>query len=255
MDEFVAAEKAGQAQPTEVRANVIASHYFSAIGIPIFAGRDLENKDSDRNSCVISQAAARLYFPNSSALGKTLRNIVRYPKAPSYPFHDFQIVGIVQDTKYTLRESPPPIVYLPITIGNAGMTNAGANLFFIIRARNAAAARSAYLATLHEMAPSSPEITPFRIQADLSRFSLARAAVVRDVRLLRIPRSVVKRHWRLWSRNMERDPENDGDWSPNGTRRDPHGSLSPRHAPGDAPAGRRSSRRRTRRTLRCSSGS
>jgi hypothetical protein len=120
IDEFVAAEKAGQAQHTEVRANVIASHYFSAIGIPILAGRDLENKDSDRNSCVISQAAVRLYFPNSSALGKTLRNIVRYPKAPSYPFHDFQIVGIVQDTKYdTLRESPPPIVYLPITIGNA----------------------------------------------------------------------------------------------------------------------------------------
>jgi predicted permease len=165
MDEFVAAEKAGQAQPTEVKANIIAAHYFSAVGIPILAGRDLENEDSDRNSCVISQAAARLYFPNTSALGKTLRNIVRYSKNPNYPFHDFQIVGIVQDTKYdTLRESPPPIVYLPITTGNAGMTNAGANLFFVIHARNDAAARSAYLTALREMAPSSPEIAPFEFK-------------------------------------------------------------------------------------------
>jgi ABC-type antimicrobial peptide transport system permease subunit len=44
------------------------------------------------------------------------------------------------------------------------MTNAGANLFFIIHARNAAAASSAYLATLHEIAPSSPEITPFEFK-------------------------------------------------------------------------------------------
>ncbi|NYF53491.1 ABC transporter permease [Tunturiibacter gelidoferens] len=165
MDEFVAADKSGQAQPTEVMGNVIAAHYFSAVGIPILAGRDLENKDSDRNSCVISHAAARLYFPNTSALGKTLRNIVRYQKNANYPFHDFQIVGIVQDTKYdTLRESTPPIVYLPITTGNAGMTNAGANLFFVIHARNDAAARSAYLTALHEMAPSSPEIAPFEFK-------------------------------------------------------------------------------------------
>jgi predicted permease len=164
-EEFVAADKAGQTQPTEVRANVIAAHYFSAVGIPILSGRDLENKDSDRNSCVISQAAARLYFPNTSALGKTLRNIVRYQKNPIYPFHDFQVVGIVQDTKYdTLRESPPPIVYLPITVGNAGMTNAGANLFFVIHAHNDAAARSAYLTALREMAPSSPEIAPFELK-------------------------------------------------------------------------------------------
>ena len=167
-EEFVAADKVGQTQPTEVRANVIAAHYFSAVGIPILSGRDLEDNDSDRNSCVISQAAARLYFPNTSPLGKTLRNVVRYQKNPNYPFHDFQIVGIVQDTKYdTLREAPPPIVYLPISTGSAGMTNAGANLFFVIHARNDAAARSAYLTALHEMAPSSPEIAPFELKQTL----------------------------------------------------------------------------------------
>jgi putative ABC transport system permease protein len=164
-EDFVAAEKAGHALPSEAMGNVVAAHYFSAVGIRILAGRDLENKDSDRNSCVISQAAARLYFPNTSALGKTLRNIIHYRRTGTDTFHDCQIVGIVQDAKYdTLRESPPPIVYLPITPGDGGLTNAGATLFFVIHAYNDAAARSAYLTTLHEMAPSSPEIAPFEFR-------------------------------------------------------------------------------------------
>lgn len=67
----------------------------------------------------------------------------------------------MQDTKYdSLRESPPPIVYIPITPGDEGSTNAGSTLFFVIHARSVVDANSAYLTTLHEMAPSSPEIPP-----------------------------------------------------------------------------------------------
>jgi predicted permease len=162
IDDFVAAENAAHARPSEAMGNVIAAHYFSAVGIPILAGRDLENNDSDRNSCVISQEAARLYFPGTSAVGKTLRNIIHQRGAGADTFHDYQVVGIVQDTKYdSLRESPPPIVYLPIVPAEEGKTNAGANLLFVIHARSTEAANSAYLATLHEMAPSSPEIAPF----------------------------------------------------------------------------------------------
>jgi predicted permease len=164
-EDFVAAERAGHAQPSEAMENVVAAHYFSAVGIRILAGRDLENRDSDRNSCVVSQAAARLYFPNSSALGRTLRNLIHYRRTGTETFHDCQIVGIVQDAKYdTLRESPPPIVYLPITDGNGGLTNGGATLFFVIHAHNDTLARSAYLTALHEMAPSSPEIAPFEFR-------------------------------------------------------------------------------------------
>ena len=164
-EDFVPLEKAGHAQPSEAMENIVAAHYFSVVGIPILAGRDLENRDSDRNSCVISQAAARLYFPGTPAIGKTLRNISHDRRTETDTFHDCQIIGIVQDAKYdTLRESSPPIVYLPIAAGDDGSTNAGANLFLVIRARNNAAARSAYLTALHEMAPSSPEIAPFEFR-------------------------------------------------------------------------------------------
>jgi predicted permease len=160
-DDFIAAENAGHAGPVEAMENVIAAHYFSAVGIPMLSGRDLQNNDSDRNSCIVSQAAARLYFPGTSALGKTLRNVIHNRRTGTDTFRDYQIVGIAQDAKYdSLREPLPPIVYIPITAGEGGFTNAGATLFFVIHARSIAAAKSAYLATLHEMAPASPEIAP-----------------------------------------------------------------------------------------------
>jgi predicted permease len=167
-NEFVAAENAQHARPVEAKENIIVSHYFSALGIPILAGRDLQNNDSDRNSCIVSQAAARLYFPGTSPLGKTLRSVIRGRKTGVDTFQDCQVVGIVGDTKYdSLRESPPPIVYMPLTTGEGGMTNAGSNLFFVVHARSLAAAKSAYLATLHEMAPSSPEIPPMEFSQTL----------------------------------------------------------------------------------------
>jgi ABC-type antimicrobial peptide transport system permease subunit len=77
-------------------------------------------------------------------------------------FRDCQIVGIVQDTKYdSLRESPPPIVYIPLRAEVNGFSNAGAALFFIIHGRSVEAEKSAYLKALHEVAPTSPEIPPF----------------------------------------------------------------------------------------------
>lgn len=172
-DEFAAVDNPKHAVPVEAMENIITAHYFSALGVPILAGRDLENSDSDRNSCILSQAAARLYFPHTSALGKTLRNVIHRPGTHD-TFHDYQIVGIAADTKYdSLRETPPPIVYLPLTAGENEQTNGGSNLFIVIHARSVAIANSAYLKTLHEMAPSSPEIPPV-VFSESIRDSVAR---------------------------------------------------------------------------------
>jgi predicted permease len=161
-DEFVAADNAGRVRPAEATGNVITAHYFSALGIPMLAGRDFQNNDSDSDTCIVSQAAARLYFPGNSALNKTLRHIIHQMRTGVDTFRDCQIVGIVQDTKYdSLRESPPPIVYIPLRAEVNGFSNAGAALFFIIHGRSVEAEKSAYLKALHEVAPTSPEIPPF----------------------------------------------------------------------------------------------
>jgi ABC-type lipoprotein release transport system permease subunit len=159
-DEFVDAQNAQHARPSEAMENIIGAHYFSAVGINILAGRDVENSDSDRNSCVVSEAAARLYFPHESALGKTLRSTV-HQRSGVDSFRNYQIVGIVEDTKYdSLREAAPPIVYIPLSTGDDGQTNGGSALFFVVHAHSMNEARSAFLSTLHEMAPASPEIPP-----------------------------------------------------------------------------------------------
>jgi hypothetical protein len=114
-EDFVAAENAAHTRPIEAMQNVIGAHYFAALGVPMVAGRDLQDNESDRASCVVSQQAARLYFPQSSALGKTLRWIVHHRRTGVDTFRDYQIVGIAQDTKYeSLRETPPPISICPL---------------------------------------------------------------------------------------------------------------------------------------------
>jgi predicted permease len=161
-DDFVATGNGQHTQPVQAMENIIGSRYFSALGIPILAGRDLEDSDADRSSCIVSEAAARLYFPDGSALGKTLRSVIHHQRTGGADtFRDCQIVGIVRDTKYdSLRELPPPIVYLPILPGDEGSTNGGSQIFVVVRARSVAAANKAYLDTLHELAPSAPEIPP-----------------------------------------------------------------------------------------------
>ncbi len=72
--------------------------------------------------------------------------------------------GAERDRRSALAEFVPADVsqdrYLPLTNGDNGQTNGGSSLFFVIHPRNIAAANAVYLATLHEMAPSSPEIPP-----------------------------------------------------------------------------------------------
>ena len=153
---------AKNASTIETLINFTGAHYFSAMGIPLLAGRDFTNNDSDRYSCILSSAAARLYFPGGAALQKTLRNVNHHRRTgDADTYQDCRIVGIVQDAKYdTLREAAPPIVYRPVADGEGGMTNAGSNLYIVVRAQDMNAARSAYLAALRELAPTSPEIPP-----------------------------------------------------------------------------------------------
>jgi ABC-type antimicrobial peptide transport system permease subunit len=74
---------------------------------------------------------------------------------------DFQVVGVVQDTKYeTLHEAPPPIVYMPIAAETGRLTG----LFFVLHARSLKEASAAYHSAIHELAPLSPETDPATFQ-------------------------------------------------------------------------------------------
>ncbi|HEV3218844.1 MAG TPA: ABC transporter permease [Candidatus Acidoferrales bacterium] len=87
--------------------------YFGVMGIPLLRGRvfDQHDKMSSPNVVVISEALARVYFPNQDPLGKQLF-FFGFP--PGAPASNREIVGVVGDVRDdSLGKDPGPMVYLP----------------------------------------------------------------------------------------------------------------------------------------------
>jgi macrolide transport system ATP-binding/permease protein len=88
--------------------NRVGSRYFETMGIPLVAGRALDDRDVDGRelAVVINETMARHYWPNRSALG----GIVRFGSGPA------RVVGIVKDGKYRrLNEEPRNYMYLAVS--------------------------------------------------------------------------------------------------------------------------------------------
>jgi predicted permease len=80
----------------------VAPGYFDALQIPQLSGRLFSSADPD-DVCIVSQAFAARFFPNASAVGKTI----------STRNQEMRIVGVVGDVRQVrLRDDPPPVVYL-----------------------------------------------------------------------------------------------------------------------------------------------
>jgi putative ABC transport system permease protein len=81
--------------------------YFGAIGIPLLRGRIFTTDERLQRAhvAVISQAAARAFFPGEDPIGKHL----------SEDSGDaVEVVGVAGDTRWTVSESPQPTMYWPI---------------------------------------------------------------------------------------------------------------------------------------------
>ncbi|HEY6446535.1 MAG TPA: ABC transporter permease [Acidobacteriaceae bacterium] len=150
---FTASADAQHATTLTADIDEIGAHYFATVGTQLLAGRDLRNEDGDRNSCVVSQRAAALFFPHGSALGQMLHEVDHNPQTGVTTVRDCQIVGIAENTKFdTVEEGLQPIVYYPLSSQDG--------MFFAIHARSFDAARAAYHTALHELAPTAPETDP-----------------------------------------------------------------------------------------------
>ena len=94
--------------------------YFSAIGIPLIRGRffsDDERMDRDRY-VIVSQKLARDSFPHEDPVGKHLHVPWRSEKG-----EDYEIVGVVGDTLYTVKTELRPMIYFPMLSGIPSMTS------------------------------------------------------------------------------------------------------------------------------------
>jgi predicted permease len=90
----------------------VSPGYFRVMGIPLLAGRFFNQYDisSAPRVSIISEAMARLYFPNQDPLGKQLT--FGFPRGTAESMHE--IVGIVGDVRdVSLGQNPGAMMYVP----------------------------------------------------------------------------------------------------------------------------------------------
>jgi predicted permease len=90
----------------------VSPEYFETLQIPLLIGREFNQRDTQTSPhvAVVNEAFIRRYLPGMSAIGKTVRTNAEN----GFPETEYEIVGIVKDTKYTdLREPTPPMVFAP----------------------------------------------------------------------------------------------------------------------------------------------
>jgi predicted permease len=102
---------AGAEKPSDVNVkhNVITDGYFSALHIPLLAGRDFGPHDTatSQKVAIISERMARTMFPKGNPIGR------------HYSLGDKdepEVIGIVKDVKFgSLQEDPETLDYFPAT--------------------------------------------------------------------------------------------------------------------------------------------
>jgi len=84
--------------------------FFTAMGIPFLRGQTFDPNRvlKDANQTIINATFARQYFPDEDPIGKHLH----------YQGRNWEICGVVGDTRYAQPELPKPIQYYPLYAGD-----------------------------------------------------------------------------------------------------------------------------------------
>ncbi|MGA7259118.1 MAG: ABC transporter permease [Terracidiphilus sp.] len=95
--------------------NTVGDGFFSAMGVPIVAGRAFSPADNATSppAAIVNQTLAKTRFPGQNPVGKRFTFSYK-PGEKDW----IEIVGVARDTKYQdLRETPPPLYFLPLAQG------------------------------------------------------------------------------------------------------------------------------------------
>jgi predicted permease len=105
---FVEGVATPEGEAPSIDAVTVSSGYFDVMGIPLLQGRDFQEQDDESapRVAIVSDAAARRFWPGENPIGKRLR--LGSPEGELR-----EIVGVARDTKVrTLGEKPRPYLYL-----------------------------------------------------------------------------------------------------------------------------------------------
>jgi predicted permease len=141
----------------------VSPGYFETVEIPTLAGRDFTDSDDAAAGRVllVNEMFVRRHFDGADPVGRTVRSLAE----PGYPAAEYQVVGVVADTRYSgLREEIPPIAYAPA----AQIPDPGRNPMVVTRSRlPATEVAAAVEAAVARVAPAAriDEVVDIRAQA------------------------------------------------------------------------------------------
>ena len=163
----------------ELLYNVVAPRFFDIIDTPLLAGRDFTDRDDETAPAVaiVNEAFARRWLPEGTSIGQR----VFLNGSP----REAEIVGVVKDAVYeTLRQEPPPTVYLPFS------QTKGRPMTLLVAATALMGDVSTALRTLIQLkVPQAAAHRTLSAQRERSLFSNASCCSARSRRSIGSPRS------------------------------------------------------------------
>ncbi len=143
-----------------------AGDYFRTMGIKVLEGKTLDTADqlSSAGNVVISRTAAKLLWPDESAIGHRLQ--------PHSETTWFTVVGVVQDLMQSgFRDTPEPLVYLPL-VGPTPESWSLSSPAYVIKTARAEVIAPEIRELIREVAPEAPMYRTFTL-AGLAADSMA----------------------------------------------------------------------------------
>lgn len=168
-------DAAGSTQSLPV--NVVSNGYFSAMRIPLLAGRDFRPLELDQaRDIIISQRAAATFFGDSNGAAAVGKWLTLAPNGPTYT-----IIGVVGDVHdQNLATAPTAMIYRPQVVPTDPIVEPGpkASLVLVVRASGPSeAVISEIRQIVRELDPTLPifELRSMNevLRASTSRLSLA----------------------------------------------------------------------------------
>jgi predicted permease len=90
----------------------VSPGYFHTMDIPVLGGRDFNAGDTREGpkAAIVNETFVRKYLYGRNPIGTVIRTNAEH----GYPEAQYEIVGLIKDTKYNdLREPTPPIAFAP----------------------------------------------------------------------------------------------------------------------------------------------
>jgi hypothetical protein len=94
--------------------------FFETMSIPVLAGRGFVSRDIEAQhstAIVVNDAFARRYFGREPAVGRTLEGRFAMDNDSAA---DYEVVGVVADTRHDLRKPAAPTIYILMPVRSNG---------------------------------------------------------------------------------------------------------------------------------------